>query len=473
MPKLVSFTLTLAFLIAPLAATAQQPPNILFIYTDDQGPWALGCAGHPQAHTPNVDRLFQEGARFTNSFVVTPVCSPSRASLMTSRYGSELGITDWINPKVEPEVGLEPGIATWPKLLSEAGYETCLVGKWHLGTQDRYHPSVHGYEVFRGFRPGGMTVADPVLEIDGATKECKGLTVDIHTDLAIDFLKRDRGDRPFLLSLHYRSPHAPWLPVADEDWKPYEGVDLLVPNPGFPNLDVPQVKQKTRDYLSSVTGVDRNVGRLLKVLDELGLRDKTLVVFTSDNGYNIGHHGVYAKGNARWITTDVKDLPKEDPRRLRSNMFDTSLKVPTGIRWPGVVEPGSTIEETVSCLDWFPTLLAAAGVSCPTSATIRGRSFLPLLKGEEVGWDNDVYTEYSQHHYVQTGFRSYRTPEWKLVRDFLRQKKDELYHLAEDPEETQNLIDDPRFNDVREQLDKKIRAKMAEVGDDPFGSARP
>jgi uncharacterized sulfatase len=384
---------------------------------------------------------------------------------MTSRYGSELGITDWINPDLEPELGLDPGAIAWPELLSGAGYKTCLVGKWHLGTQDRYHPSVFGFQSFRGFREGGTKVQNPALEVDGAIKEYEGLTVDLLTGFAIDFLREDREGKPFLLCVHYRSPHAPWLPVADEDWRHYDGLDPIVPNPDFPNLDIPLVKQKMREYLASVSGVDRNVGRLLDVLDELKLTENTVVVFTSDHGYNIGHHGVLHKGNGSWITTDIKGLSSTDPRIRRSNMFDTSLKVPTAVRWPGAVAPETVVEKTVTNLDWYPTLLEMAGVPLPEGETIRGRSLAPLLKGEDVDWSDDIYSEYSQHHSMETGFRVYRTPEWKLIRDFVREGKDEMYHLAEDPGETRNLIEDSRYEDIRAQLDRRILAKMKELGD--------
>jgi uncharacterized sulfatase len=440
-------------------------PNILFICTDDQAPWALGHAGNDQAHTPNLDRLFQQGVTLTNSFTTTPVCSPSRAALMTSRYGTELGITDWINPRQEPEVGLDPAWVTWPELLQAAGYETCLVGKWHLGTADRYHPTKAGFDFFQGFRAGGTQVEDATLEIDGVDRKQEGLTVDVLTDYAIEFLEKDHGGKPFLLNLHYRSPHAPWLPVDDEDWAPYKDLDPVIPNPDYPDLDVEFVKEKMREYLASVSGVDRNVGRVLEVLDQAGLAENTIVVFTSDHGYNMGHNGIWHKGNGHWITKFARDLESADPRRQRPNMYDNSLKVPTAIRWPGMTRPGSTLKETIANLDWYPTLLAAAGVDVPEDVPIRGRNFAPLLKGAKIAWDNDFYGEYSQHHYSDTHLRVYRTPEWKLMRDFKREGKDELYNLAEDPAETCNLIDDPKYKDIQESLYGKILAKMKRSGD--------
>jgi len=444
--------------------------SIVFIQTDDQAPWALGVSGHPDAYTPNLDRLFRSGAYLRNSFTVTPVCSPSRASLLTSRYGTELGITDWINPKLEPSVGLAPDTPTWSQALAAAGYANALIGKWHLGTEDRFHPRVFGFTHFMGFRAGGTSPKDPTLEVEGETKKVPGLETDIFTDEAIRFV-RGQKDRPFLVFLNYRSPHAPYLPVADEDWERFRDRDVAIPNPDYPDLDVEGVRKRTREYLASVAGIDRNVGRLLDLLDELKLADRTIVIFTSDHGYNIGHNGIWHKGNGHLLTRAAAALPTTDPARQRPNMFDTSLRVPTAIRWPGRVAPGTLVEETVTNLDWYPTILAMAGVSGPRGVTIRGRSIVPLLGPPEGGryvrgrdirgkWDNDLYAEYSQHHYVKTDLRAYRTPEWKLVRDFKNAGRDELYHLARDPAERTNLIAQPSAQRKRRELDAQLLKRM-------------
>lgn len=441
------------------------PPNIVFVYTDDQAPWALGLV-NPDAHTPNMDRLFQEGACLTNSFVTTPVCSPSRVGLIASRYGTEVGITDWINPKMETDIGLDPAYVTWVELLQEAGYHTGLVGKWHLGELDEHHPTRQGYDYFMGFRTGGMTVENPELEVEGEVRQYDGLTVDVLTDNALAFLRRQTLDRPFLLSVHYRSPHAPWKPVAESDAAPYDH-DLALPNPDFPDLDTERVQDLMSQYLASVTGIDRNLGRILAHLDSHGFTDNTIVVFTSDHGYNIGHHGILHKGNAQWITTDTRELARDDPHRLRPNMFDTSLRVPAAIRWPNRIAPGVEVSQTTCNLDWYPTLLDMADVRVPGDVTIHGRSFLPLLEGRRVDWDNDLYGEYSQHHYTQTGLRMYRTPEWKLVRDFVRPGMDELYDLVNDPGETLNRIDNPQLGAIRASLNEKILECMTRL-DDPL-----
>lgn len=460
------------FLCSLLAATPSfcaERPNIVFIYCDDLGPWALGLAGHPHAKTPHIDRLFRDGAYLVNSFTVTPVCSPSRASLMTSRYGSELGITDWIQPVREPDLGLDHQHVIWPQVLSGAGYRTALIGKWHLGTRDEFHPTTFGYSHFMGFRGGGNTPMNPMLEVAGIETKLTGCLADILTDDAIAFVGRDRT-RPFLLSLHFREPHAPYLPTTDEDWAPFQELDPTLPNPDFPNLDTARVKKFTREYLASVHSVDRNVGRLLAEIERLNLTNDTVVIFTSDHGYNIGHHGVHHKGNGQWILTEVPPGTSNIPKPQRPNMYDTSLRVPAGIRWPAVIKPGTVITQTLSNLDWYPTLLDIAGVGIPKDKVIRGRNFAPLLKAVDpakVAWNNDLYAEYSTHHTSKTHMRVHRTPEWKLMIDFLNPGRDELYHLASDPGETRNLSEsmEPEAQRMKTVLREKIVAQMRAVKD--------
>ncbi len=446
--------------VTTLPALAASHPNIVFILTDDQAAWTIRSLGNHQAYTPNLDGFFDQSVVLSNCFVTTPVCSPSRACLMTSRYGSELGITDWINPKVEPQTGLDSSFTTWPEVLQQNGYETCLIGKWHLGTEERYHPRHHGFDHFKGFLAGGVVVENPALIIEDATQEFKGFTDDILTGLAVDFLSGRESTQPFLLCLHLRAPHAPWLPAQEVDTHHYQGMDPIIPNPSFPDLDIESVKRRTREYLGSVTSVDRNVGRILETLEKGGMNQNTVVVFTSDNGYNIGHNGIWHKGNGHWITLATRGLKGDDPRLQRPNMYDHSLRVPTAIRWTGRLPEKTTISHTISFLDWFPTLLALAGVPSATEESIRGRNFMPLLEGKPIEWDDSLYGEYYQHHYTTAGLEMYRTPEWKLIIDRKNTGKDELYHLSEDPGETKNLIDDPSVQPIRDGLLKSLEVRI-------------
>lgn len=439
------------------------PPNILFIQTDDQAPWALGLV-EPMADTPNMDRLFREGAWLKNSYVTTPVCTPSRISTMTGRYSSEFGITDWLNPRKETERGLDPKAPVWPQRLKAAGYHTGLIGKWHLGLPDAHHPTVFGFDYFMGHRHGGWPNNKPTLEKDGEQVKYDAMTVEVLRDEVVAFLRRNK-EKPFCLAWHTRAPHTAWLPVADEDWAPFEDLDIVFPHPDYPNLDKPRLIKMTRQYLASVRSVDSNLGIVLKELDELGLRDNTIVIFTSDHGYNMGHNGIWHKGNGHWVTQPAPNAQPNIPKGQRPNMYDNAIKVPTAIRWPGQIKPGTVIDAPVSNLDWFPTLCAMGGTKAKASTTQRGRNLLPVLTGAATAdWPNEVYAEYSTIHQSQTHMRMIRTAEWKLVRDFLNPQRDELFSLTDDPGETTNLLAeaDPV---LLKTLDAKIRAQMSAIKD--------
>ncbi|REL28279.1 N-acetylgalactosamine 6-sulfate sulfatase [Thalassotalea euphylliae] len=422
-------------------------PNILFIYTDDQAPWAIGSSGNKQAVTPNMDELAKLGISFPNGYTTTPVCSPSRAGLLTSKYGFELGIDDWINTHykpaamngLEPELGLSQKEITWPELLQENGYYTGLIGKWHLGIQSEHHPTLHGYDEFIGFTKGGTKTSDPVLEIDSIEKKVNGLTADILTDYAIDFLSR-KSDKPFLLSLHYRAPHTRWLPVAPEDEAPYKNMDIILPDPDYPNLNAIKNKRFMKEYLSSVRSVDRNLGVLIEHLKSLSLYDNTLIIFTSDHGYNMGHNGIWHKGNGHWLlNTKVKNDNKNIPTDQKPNMYDNSIKVPTLVVWKGKIQPSSVNLTTLSNLDWFPTLMDVAGIEYDAT-NIRGKSVMPALLNPNKVISTDYYAAYTTKHQSITGMRMYSDGKHKLVKDFINPNRDEFYDLVNDSKESFNII---------------------------------
>jgi uncharacterized sulfatase len=470
--------------LAPLLAVsalsvvsrAADRPNILFIMADDQGPWTTSVSGQKQIRTPAMDRIANEGARFTHALTPTPVCSPARASILTSRYGSEFGILDWINPNVDKGLGLPDGVLTWPRLLQQSGYATALIGKWHVGDLDSQHPTQRGYETFVGFRGGGNTPRNPTIEKNGVTAKREGFIVDIVADETIAWLKQLDRSKPFAASVHFREPHAPYLPVRDEDWAKVKDLDPVLPEPDLPGLDVPRTKRLIREYLASIIGLDRNIGRILATLDELGLAANTLVLCTSDHGYNIGQHGLIHKGNAKWLL--VKDaLPPGTanvPTGERPNMFDTSLHVPMAIRWPAAIKPGTVVAHTISHLDWLPTFAALAGRALPAGTIVRGRDITHVLRGTAQNWDESFYAEYSMRHGAKVHMRTLRTPEWKLTRDFNNEGRDELYHLTADPGEKQNLIAsaDPAAKKALADLDARILAKMTELKDATLPLAR-
>lgn len=459
-----------ALVASSLFAAEPARPNVVFIVTDDQAEWAMSCSGHPEAKTPNLDRIAREGVRLTNCFTPTPVCSPSRLAILASRYGSEKQILDWLNPNKEPDRGLDPQTPAWPKVLASSGYRTGLIGKWHLGLKDEFHPSVFGYQYFMGFRGGGNSPRNPDLEIDGQVRKVVGFIVDLLTDDALKFLQREPG-RPFALSLHFREPYAP---VPEDEQRAFASLDPKVPNPDFPKLDAARVKKLTREYLASVAAVDRNVGRVLDELDRLKLADNTLIIFTSDHGYNIGHHGILHKGNAAWILTENPPGTKNIPAPQRPNMFDTSLRVPAVIRWPKSIPAGRVISRTVTHLDWFPTLVEATNVALPEETVMRGRSVLGLLRGERFDRSDDLYSEYSVQHSMRADMRCYRTSQWKLKLDFLNTDRHELYDLQKDPGETINLVesDRPDAKAALAQLTALIRQQMTELSD-PLAKSLP
>ena len=454
----------------------EQPstPNILFIYTDDQAPWALGNSGNKQAFTPNMDLLAKEGMMFPNAYTTTPVCSPSRAGLLTSRYGYELGIDDWINVKfknndfteLEPDLGLDTKYETWPEVLQQAGYYTGLIGKWHLGEQAQHHPTKQGYNEFTGFIGGGTKPENPTLEKNGVEEQRQGLTADLLTDEAIAFLQNHQNKK-FALSLHYRAPHTKWLPVAEEDAAPYNDIDIQIPNPGFPDLDVKKTKRMMKEYLSSVRSIDRNLGRLLAKLDELKLNKNTLIVFTSDHGYNMGHNGIWHKGNGHWLLKTKTAATKNIPSNQRPNMYDNSLKVPLIVRWPSVVPAAVKNLSTVSNLDWFPTLVDVAQGKASENTIIRGKSFYSALLGKEVLTSTDYYGAYSTKHQSRSAMRMYSDGNYKLVKDYLNKGRDEFYDLNSDPAESKNLIatNKPELQIIINRFDDIIFKKMLATND--------
>ncbi len=218
----------------------------------------------------------------------------------------------------------------------------------------------------------------------------------------------------------------------------------------------------TREYLASVHAVDRNVGKVLDTLEAQGLADNTIVVFTSDHGFNMAHHGIWHKANGRWLLIDNQGN--------RPNLWDTSMRAPAIVRWPSHIRPGSTVNHTTSNLDWLPTLMAMTGLPLPNDAIVRGHDILPLLQGRSPRWNDDYFGQFHQwpSRGTDVNMRVYRTPEWKLIRDLTRTGADELYHLETDPDEWQNLIHsrDPVVVRQRDILDQELREAMREIGDD-------
>ena len=446
----------IVLLPTPCIAAAEPRLNLLSIVTDDQAVWSVGAYGSRESQTPNMDRLAREGARFLNAFVCTPVCSPSRATFLTGRYGTQVGITDYITPKEAKDgLGLAPDSKTWPKLLRQRGYVTGLVGKWHLGEQPQFHPSKLGFDHFTGALGGAFKPQDPELEVAGKLTPMRGFGADILTDDALAFIKTNRA-RPFALLVHYREPHAPFSPVPAEDAAVYQSLDPTIP--AFPNLRTNQVRNWTREYYGAVRSVDRNLGRLLARLDETGLATNTIVMFTSDHGYMIGQHGLMHKGNARWIAGGSTGP-------TRPNMFEESIRIPLLIRWPGVVRPGCEIAEPVSNIDTWASVFGMLGFKQPAGWKQEGIDFAPLLRGRGYQPRDAIFGQYDLHTGGLAYMRMVRTADWKLVRHYLTSGMDELYDLKHDAGETKNLFDEPKAAAAQDDLQKRLTVWMRSIHD--------
>lgn len=415
-------------------------PNILFILTDDQGPWAMGCAGNAEIRTPNLDRLADTGTRFTDFFCTSPVCSPARASILTGRIPSQHGVHDWLregNSSTDYEKGIKPveyleGQTGYTDLLAQDGYSCSLSGKWHLGDADHAQKGYTSWDVHA--RGGGPYYHAPMIR-DGKPYEAEGYVTDVISDNALGFLSAGLQDSaPFYLGVHYTAPHSPWSrdnhpeELFDDYYNncPFDSVPRdLSPAAWVRAMPNPVTDEETRriflsGYFAAVTAMDANVGRLLDWLEENGLRENTLVCFTSDNGMNMGHHGVYGKGNATFP----------------QNMYEESVKVPCIVSQPGRVPAGAIRPEMASHYDWMPTILEYIGIDNPGAGRLPGHSFAPLLTGGTCE-GNDFVVIYEEYGPV----RMIRTRDWKYIHRY-PYGPHELFHLAEDPGETRNLQED-------------------------------
>lgn len=438
-----------------LSAADPERYNIISIVTDDQARWAVGLYGNREVRTPNMDRIGKEGATFLNAFVPTPVCSPSRVSFLTGLYGTQVGITDYLTRSEEQAgMGIPKTAGTWLAVLKQHGYATALLGKWHLGTKSQFHPTQHGFGHFYGWLLTPQSI-DPVLEIDGKTRQFKGSLPDLLVDEAMRYVREQR-ERSFALLIHFLAPHHPYGPVLEEDSAPFKELDPTVPV--LPGQNIDYVKDVTRKYYASVHSVDRNLGRLLKQLDELDLSRKTIVLFTSDHGYMIGHHLLQHKGNAVWIGGGIRG-----PRR--PNMFDDSIRVPLLVRWPGVVKPGTVVSETVSNIDTFASVLGMLGIPIPKDAKQQGADFSPLLRGKTVAGRGSLFGQYDLHNGGLAYMRMIRTDEWKLVRHYQTNLMDELYNLKDDPGEMKNRYADPATKKISAQLQERLEKWMRSIDD--------
>ncbi len=415
-----------------LRAPRGRPPNILFILADDLGYGDLSCYGRPDYRTPQLDRLAREGLRFTGNYTAAAVCTPTRVALLTGRYPARLPI-GLVEPLAygDESVGLPPEHPTPASLLKRAGYNTALIGKWHLGYLPEHGPLRHGFDEFYGILSGGVDYfshREPSGQLDlhegNVTVDQAGYMTDLLTDRAVEYVRR-RHAAPFYLALHYTAPHWPWEGPGDTAVsRSYRTVADTVKDrfvKGYADGGSLPV------FAAMVRRLDEGVGRLLGALEAAGQSRDTFVVFTSDNG---GERYSY-----NWPASDAKVSLREG-----------GIRVPALVRWPGRVPAGRTTDQTVITMDWSATMLALGGTSADPQYPLDGIDLLPLCQGRPVRFDRTLYWRTRKQDAAREG-------PWK----YLRIDRDELlFDIANDPGEGSNLdIYQPeRLNSLRQQFSR-------------------
>lgn len=423
---------------ATARAVEARRPNILLIMTDDQGYGDLGFHGNPRIQTPRLDQFAREGVRMKN-FCVSPVCAPTRASLMTGRYNYRTRVVDTYIGRAM----MDPDETTLAEVLAAAGYRTGIFGKWHLGDNAPMRPIDQGFQramVLKGGGigqpsdpPGGSNYLNPILQDDGRLRKMSGYCSDVFAGAAIDFMTAT-GDRPFFAYVAFNCPHEP-LQAPEAELAEYRKMDLSpasFPTVGHP---VPKGLHQSADDMAKVyamiTNIDTNVGRMLDALSSRGLADDTIAIFLTDNGaarprFNAGLRG------------------------FKGTVYEGGIHVPCYIRWPGHFPSGRVVDRMAAHIDLFPTLLDAIGVAVPAGLRIDGKSLLPLLRGgTEIHWpDRTLYFQWHRGDVPQEG-RAFaaRSERYKLLRretpaGSKEPLKLELYDLKNDPGEEHDIAAD-------------------------------
>ncbi|TDF97207.1 sulfatase family protein [Paenibacillus piri] len=457
-------------------------PNILFIMSDDHAAHAISCYGSRINTTPQIDRIADEGMRFDNCFCTNSICAPSRAVILTGLYNHLNGVKTLGDH-------LDGRQRTMPKLLQESGYQTAIVGKWHLGHGGDADPT--GFDYWNVL-PGQGDYHNPTFIEMGEEKEYAGYVTDITTDLSIEWLNRRDNNKPFFLMLHHKAPHRPWIP-DEKHAHLYEDVDIPEPetfNDDYSNrasaasaaqmrverdlkkrdlkIDPPEgltaeqlkswkYQRYIKDYLRCVASIDDNVGRMLDWLEENSVADNTIVIYTSDQGFFLGDHGWYDK----------------------RFMYEESLRMPFLIRYPREIKPGGANAQMVLNLDFAPTFLDYAGVAVPDD--MQGTSLRPMLGGgTPEGWRTSMYYRYWMHlthHYVYSHY-GIRTERYKLIyyygealgtTDSIDEPKTpewELFDLQNDPYEMNSVYGDPGYSGIVADLKAELAELRVQFQDD-------
>lgn len=437
-----------AWLAASGAALADKlRPNIIFILIDDLRWDALGCTGQPVAQTPNIDRIGNEGAIFENAFVTTPLCSPSRASILTGQYVRTHGVNN--NTRTQELNKLGHQLITFPMLLHKSGYDTAFIGKWHMGNDDSPR---RGFDRWVSF-PGQGVYFNPTLNIDGHRQKERGYISDILSDYAVNYIKAPH-DRPFCLYLGHKAVHQPFTP-APRDAGLFEGRKIQRrPNANDPSTKLALTESHKReggptdkvilDQLRTMVAVDDGVGRIMRTLEQKNELDNTLIVFTSDNGFFWGEHGLTDKRYG----------------------YEESIRVPLLMRYPKMIKPGRKISEMALNIDLAPTFLDLGGAPIPRE--MEGRSLVPILQGRPVRWRDAFLGEYFKEdpYPFIPAWHGIRTERFKFLDYPALTGADEFYDLKNDPYEMRNLIDDPAAADDLKRTKAEMEDLSRKIADD-------
>ncbi len=419
------------------------PRNILLFVTDDHGHWALGSSGNSEIASPTLDHLAARGTVMENAFTPTPVCSPARACLLTGKTSSQHGVHDYLDN--QPEYFRRDWLkdeVTLAERLQQAGYMTGLVGKWHLGNDDKPQRGFDKWNALAGDYPIDATGPARYC-IDGRLEAIAGSKASVITDQAIDFIRRRDRSRPFFLVVGHVQTHSPWAEQPERLVDRYQhcsfrDVPLSETYPfGIQNLESRDLVDRTRselalaNYYAAVTAIDEGVGRLLDTLHSESIAQDTLIVYTSDHGLNCGHHGIWGKGNGT----------------LPLNMVEETIRVPLILMGPDVAAQRRT--EFADHLDLFQTLLDYSRSPLPETGNYAGRSYLPLLQGHQMpGWRDEQFCEFGDVQMI-------RTQRFKLVR-YITDGIVRLFDLQADPREMRDVIDEPGLANVRQELEQRL-----------------
>ncbi|MBI3880123.1 MAG: sulfatase-like hydrolase/transferase [Verrucomicrobia bacterium] len=438
------------------SAAAARPPNLVFILTDNQGAWTLGCYGNPDIRTPHIDRLAAEGIRFTRALSSNPVCSPTRATFLTGLIPSQHGVHSFLDPQfmMGPKAyNTLDEFTSLGEVLRDAGYVCGLSGKWHLG--DNLKPS-EGF-TFWVTKPDGSTKEfyDQEIVEDGKVRKEPGYTTELWTRKGIEFIERNK-ERPFFLYLAYNGPYVlgnMMLNPSKNRWAEfYKGK----PFPSFPRDAMHPWQNANKQFHNTqaaiertaceVSGVDDGVGEVMAALKRLGLDDNTLVVYASDQGWMGGQNGMWGMGD-HFKPTGAHEL---------------MMQIPLIFRQPGKIPAGRTNDFIVSNYDFLPSVLGQLGLGdkMPAKPKSPGRDFSPALRGEPMPWDNVMF-------YEMETTRAVRTDDWKYVARFPNGPF-ELYDMKADPRERFNLYGQPGTDSKHAELAKRLDDFFTQYADPQY-----